>query len=216
MQFQKININFFAVAMIFGIVSACHGQKTTKPPIIPIQNMVNQTSYGPQAPDDFFPDKRATREPVAQTVAQNEAYSSVQYNTGLQPGSTLENPKWVSSFPMKLNMNMLKNGQKDFNIYCAPCHGLSGHNDGLVTERSGGTIRPAEIHSDTLRKMPVGQIYHAVTDGVNNWNMPGFSAQLDTAERWAIVTYVRALQLSEQEMKNKNVENVPLTKGENK
>lgn len=209
---------FFSICVLMAICSvSCRGQRSSKPPVMPVQNMVEQTSFGPQSPNDFFPDKRAVRTPVAHTVAEGEAYVDIRYDQGQEPGSTAENPKWTQKFPLKLDMDILKSGQKNFDIYCAPCHGLSGHNNGLVTQRSGGTIRPAEIHGEALINMPVGQIYHAVTEGVNNWNMPGFKAQLNTAERWAVVSYVRALQLSEQNKKQGTSQNqVSQEKGEQK
>lgn len=196
---------------------SCHGKRSTEPPVMPIQNMVTQSSYSPQAPDDFFEDKRATREPVPHTVAEGEANNDVRYFKGQEPGSTVNSPKWVSQFPLKLNMSILKDGQKNFNIYCAPCHGRSGHNDGLVTQRAGGSIRPAEIHSPDVKNMPVGRIYYGVTEGVNNWNMPGFAAQLNAKERWAVVAYVRALQASEQTQKTEtSSSDVQQKKGEKK
>jgi len=202
---------FFAV-----LLTACQGQKSTKPPVMPIQNMVTQTSYAPQSPDDFFSDKRSTREPVANTVAEGEAKNDIKYDYGRIEKSSAKDPVWVQKFPFALSMQTLKLGQKNYDIYCAPCHGLSGHNDGLVTEKSGGSIRPKDIHEKEVKEMPVGRIYNAVTNGVNNWTMPGFSSQLNTTERWAIVTYVRALQLSESGKTDKNSDNTAPKKGETK
>lgn len=178
---------------------SCRGDRSENPPIMPIQNMVNQTSYGPQMPNTFFSDKRATREPLANTVAEGEERTDVRFDKGQEPISTVEKTVWVTSFPLKLDKKMLLQGQKNFNIYCSACHGLAGKNDGLVTKRSQGSIRPANLHDPEIIARPDGKIYDAVTNGVNNWNMPGFSAQLNTTERWGIVAYVRALQLLEQE-----------------
>ena len=83
-----------------------------------------------------------------------------------------------------------------YNIYCSPCHGYAGNNDGLVTEAAGGVIRPANFHDKEKMELPVGKIYDAVTNGVNKWNMPGFAEQMSVEDRWAVVAYVRALQLS--------------------
>lgn len=180
------------------ILSSCQGDKSSKPPIMPIQNMVEQTSYGPQMPNKFFADKRATRAPLPNTVAQGEERTDTRYYQGQEPGSTPQNPIWITKFPLKLDKNLLLDGQKNFNIYCSSCHGLAGHNDGLVTKFSSGSIRPADIHDPSIIARPDGKIYDAVTNGVNNWNMPGFSAQLDAKSRWGIVAYVRALQASEK------------------
>jgi hypothetical protein len=136
---------------------SCHGDKSPKPPVLPIQNMVDQTSYGPQAPNDFFADKRAIRAPLPNTVAQNEAQIDIRYDKGQEPASTNEKPIWVKTFPITLDKKILLEGQKNFNIYCAPCHGLSGHNDGLVVMRSAGSIRPGNIHDAEIIARPVGK-----------------------------------------------------------
>ncbi len=215
MKLQKNKILFTTLCFSY-LFTACKGQKSTKPPILPIQNMVEQTSYAPQSPDDFFADKRSTREPLPNVVAEGEAYNDSRFDRGQEPTTLNNNVQWVQKFPIKLNMNLLKDGQKNFNIYCAPCHGISGHNDGLVTQRSGGSIRPTNIHDTAIQEMPVGQIYSAVTNGVNNWNMPGFKAQLDTIERWAVVSYIRALQISEEKPQTETEKNVSLKKGDEK
>ena len=77
-----------------------------------------------------------------------------------------------------------------------PCHGKAGNSDGLVTQRVGGSIRPTNIHDQDKVNLPVGKIYDVVRNGLNNWNMPGFAAQMNVEDRWAVVTYVRALQLT--------------------
>lgn len=188
----------YLLCLTLFLVTSCQGDRSAEPPIMPIQNMVEQTSYGPQMPNEFFSDKRAMRTPSEHTVAQGEERINTPYYTGRESRSTTENPVWVTAFPIKLDKTLLLNGQKNFNIYCSSCHGLAGHNDGFATQRSGGSIRPADIHSSDIIARPVGKIYDAVTNGVNNWNMPGFYSQLDVLERWGVVAYVRALQISEQ------------------
>lgn len=177
---------------------SCRGQISSDPPIVPIRNMVDQTSYGPQSPNDFYSDKRAARPLVQGTVAKDDAHADSRISQGLESGSTTQNPIWVKKFPMILTKEMLERGQERYNIYCAPCHGYSANNDGLVTLRANGSIRPANLHDQEKINLPVGKIYDAVTNGVNNWNMPGFSEQLSVQDRWAVVAYVRALQASKQ------------------
>lgn len=196
----------YLLFLISVLITSCQGDRSSEPPIMPIQNMVDQTSYGPQMPNKFFDDERATRAPIANTVAQGEEYLNAPYYTGKESNSTGEGTVWITTFPLKLDKNILLSGQKNFNIYCSSCHGLAGHNDGLVTQRAGGSVRPADIHSADIIARPVGKLYDAVTNGVNNWNMPGFGAQLDVIERWGIVAYVRALQLSEQGLSTPNTQ----------
>lgn len=178
------------------LLVGCHGQTSSDPPIIPIRNMVDQTSYGPQSPNTFYPDGRATREPVAGTVAKGEEQTNTRLYAGVEPNSTQQNPIWVKKFPIVLTNELLARGQDRYNIYCAPCHGNAADNDGLATVRANGSIRPAQLHDQEKINLPVGKIYDAVTHGVNNWNMPGFATQMSVQDRWAVVAYVRALQLS--------------------
>ena len=108
----------------------------------------------------------------------------------------MQSPVWVTQFPITLTEAVLKRGQDRYNIYCAPCHGYDADNSGLVTKAAGGTIRPANIHDADKVQLPVGKIYDAVTNGVNNWNMPGFVEQMSVQDSWAVVSYVRAVQAS--------------------
>ena len=158
--------------------------------------MVDQTSYGPQSSNSFFKDNKAARDPVVGTVAEGEANTNSRLYQGIEPTSTMQSPVWVTQFPITLTEAVLKRGQDRYNIYCAPCHGYDADNSGLVTKAAGGTIRPANIHDADKVQLPVGKIYDAVTNGVNNWNMPGFVEQMSVQDRWAVVSYVRALQAS--------------------
>nr|BFD30700.1 cytochrome c [Pigmentibacter ruber] len=203
--FKNILLPITSSILVSLIVSGCRGQKSEKEPILPIQNMVEQTSYGPQSKNEFYKDKMAMRPPLAGTVAQGEEKTNKPLYVGQEQSSTEQNPMWVKNIPIKLDMQILKKGQTNFNIYCAPCHGAAGNSDGLVTQRAGGSIRPTNIHDQDKINLPVGKIYDAVRNGVNNWNMPGFAAQMNVEDRWAVVAYVRALQRS----KTAKIEDIP-------
>ena len=84
-------------------------------------------------------------------------------------------------------------GQERFDIYCSPCHGRTGEGDGMVVRR--GYRRPPSFHEDRLRDAPVGHFFDVITNGFGA--MPDYAAQITAADRWAIVAYIRALQLSE-------------------
>jgi mono/diheme cytochrome c family protein len=188
-------VSFLCLAFV---LSSCRGDKSAQPPVLLIRNMVEQTSYGPQSSNNFFKDKMATRDPVKGTVAEGEANTNSKMALGIEPGSTLENPTWVKQFPIVITNELIIRGQNRYNIYCTPCHGYAGNSDGLAKEAAGGVIRPANLHDDEIIKRPVGKIYNAITYGVNNWNMPGFSEEMSTQDRWAVVAYVRALQVSKK------------------
>jgi cytochrome c len=167
--------------------------------------MVEQTSYGPQSKNDFYKDGLSNRQPVVGTVAQGEEKTNFPLYYGFEQSSSEKNPVWVKKYPIKLTSQLLKKGQEDYNIYCAPCHGYAGDSNGLVTQRAGGSIRPSNLHDQDRLNLSVGKIYDAVRNGVNNWNMPGFAAQLSVEDRWAVVAYVRALQIS----RTAKLENIP-------
>ncbi len=202
---KKILLPLTGAAFISIVLCGCRGQKSTEPPILPIQNMVEQTSYGPQSKNDFFKDGQANRPPVPGTVAQGEEKTNKPLYFGQETDSSDQNPIWIKKIPIKLNVQVLERGQREFNVYCAPCHGKTGDSDGLVTQRAGGAIRPSNLHDKDRMNLTVGKIYDAVRNGVNNWNMPGFAAQMSVEDRWAVVAYVRALQIS----RTAKLENVP-------
>lgn len=195
---KKILLPFAGSLLLSIVLSGCRGQKSQEPPILPIQNMVDQTSYGPQSKNNFYKDGMAMRPPLEGTVAQGEEKNNKPLYEGLEEGSTVQSPVWVKKIPIKLTDKVLKRGQVEYNVFCAPCHGVAGDSDGLVTQRAGGSIRPSNLHDKDRISLPVGKIYDAVRNGVNNWNMPGFAAQMSVEDRWAVVAYVRALQKSRQ------------------
>ena len=102
-------------------------------------------------------------------------------------------------------MSLLLRGQGRFNIYCSPCHGAGGFGDGLVHHRANqlvetgvnGTswVAPKNLHEDAIKAQPVGQLFNTITNGVRT--MSGYGSQITTEDRWAIVSYLKALQLSQ-------------------
>lgn len=194
---KKNRLIFIAMILFLPFVASCRGDKSSSPSVMLVRNMVDQTSYGPQSGNELYKDKKSQRDPVAGTVASGEAYTNTVIFKGQEAGSTEKNPIWVKKIPLPISSQFLANGREHYNTYCSACHGYAGNNDGLVTKAAGGSIAPANIHDADKIKLPVGKIYDAITNGVNNWNMPGFSEQMSVQERWAVVAYVRALQLSQ-------------------
>ncbi len=96
-------------------------------------------------------------------------------------------------FPLRVDAAVMARGQERFNIYCSPCHGRTGQGDGMVVRR--GYRRPPSMHQDRLRSAPVGHFFDVMTNGFGA--MPDYAAQIKAEDRWAIVAYIRALQLSE-------------------
>ena len=99
----------------------------------------------------------------------------------------------ATTFPFAITRADLDRGQERFNIYCAPCHGRTGEGNGMVVQR--GFKAPPSYHIDRLRTAPVGYFFDVITNGFGA--MPDYSAQVTPEDRWLIVAYIRALQLTE-------------------
>ncbi len=158
-----------------------------------IQGMDNQPRYKSQQVNPFFADGREQRPPSTGTVARGQLAEDDGLNRGLVDG------KWLEAFPMPVTESLLEHGAARFGIYCAPCHGMAGYGDGIVSVRADrlqeGTWVPASsLHTATVLARPVGHLFNSVTNGIRT--MPSYGSQIDVADRWAIVAYVRALQLS--------------------
>ena len=116
--------------------------------------------------------------------------------------SVMDTTPWLDKNPLVLDEKTLAAGRKNFGIYCSVCHGMSGYGNGLVNERARKIgaqtwVQPSSLHQDTLApdKYPDGKLFSTISNGIRK--MPGYSGQIKTRDRWAIVAYVRALQLSQ-------------------
>ena len=145
------------------------------------QDMANQPRQNPLSPSSFFPDGRSERPLAENTVAR-----------GALADDALSVPKDSNAFPLPLTAELLERGQERYGIFCSPCHGLQGDGLGIVAMR--GMKHPPSYHQKRLRQEPNGYIYDVVTNGFGA--MYGYSVQIPPRDRWAIIAYVRALQLS--------------------
>jgi len=101
----------------------------------------------------------------------------------------------VDTFPFPITKDDLARGEERFNIYCSVCHGKTGNGDGMVARRGFNRPSPANYHQDRLRQAPVGHFFDVMTNG---WGaMPSYASQVSVEDRWRIIAYVRALQLSQ-------------------
>jgi mono/diheme cytochrome c family protein len=151
------------------------------------QQMADQPRYDPLEPSNFFTDGQSARPPVEHTVARGQ----VRDDEHLYEGTTGGAP--ASDFPFPVTAEVLQRGRERYNIYCSPCHSRAGYGDGMVARRGFGP--PASLHTDILRKQPPGHFFRVITQGFGA--MPSYSQQIAAQDRWAIVAYVRALQLSQ-------------------
>src|SRR5258706_10128072 len=145
------------------------------------QDMANQPKNKPLSPSPFFEDGRSERPLVENTVAR-----------GSLANDELFVPKDSNNFPLPVNLALVERGAERYKIFCSPCHGLQGDGNGMVAMR--GMKRPPSFHQDRLRQVPNGYIYDVMTNGFGQ--MLGYSAQIPPRDRWTIIAYVRALQLS--------------------
>lgn len=170
------------------LVAGCRGSRSESPPIHLNPNMDQQDRFDPQEPSSFFADGRAMRPPVPGTIARG----SLREDDHLYRGKVGDTYATTLPAGVTLDQKLLERGQKRYDIYCAPCHDQSGQGRGIIVER--GLTPPPTYHSDRLRTAPLGYVYEVVSNGVRT--MPSYAAQIPVHDRWAIVAYVRALQLS--------------------
>jgi mono/diheme cytochrome c family protein len=145
------------------------------------QDMANQPYNHPLSPSDFFPDGRSERPLIENTVprgaVENDVYSVAKDYAG---------------YPLPVNEKLLRRGQERYKIFCTPCHGLQGDGNGMAAVR--GMKHPPSYHIDRLRQAPNGYFYDVITNGFGA--MYSYSERIPPNDRWAIIAYVRALQLS--------------------
>jgi mono/diheme cytochrome c family protein len=151
------------------------------------QDMHNSPKAIPLRASVFFKDGSSARPLVEGTVARGTLQDDAAFFTG-KNGATE-----VDALPFALTAEVLDRGEQRFNIYCTPCHGLSGEGDGMIVRR--GYRQPPSYHIDRLRNVPLGHFYDVMTNGFGA--MPDYRAQIAPRDRWAIAAYVRALQLSQ-------------------
>jgi hypothetical protein len=150
--------------------------------------MAKQPKYQrPYQVSDFFEDGQSSRPLVEGTVARGQLRVDRAFYEGMQ-GDRL-----IDHVPMKVDRDVLARGRERFNIYCSPCHGRVGDGDGMIVRR--GLSRPPSFHEPRLRDAPAGHFYHVIANGYGA--MYSYASRVPPEDRWAIVAYIRALQLSQ-------------------
>jgi hypothetical protein len=147
-----------------------------------------QPRQNPLSHSDFFADQRSERPPVEGTVARGQLHEDTYFFTGKVGG----NPGDVMPFPV--TREVLDRGRERYDIFCAPCHSRVGDGNGFVPSR-GFARKPPSFHIVRLEKAPVGYFFDVITEGFGI--MPDYASQIPARDRWDIVAYVRALQLSQ-------------------
>lgn len=173
-------------------------------------DMQDQPRYKTYKKSEFFADKRGSRDLLPGTVARGQLNEDKAFYTGRidnpdlnapvqtttdASGNTLVTtfPNAIDEFPVPVTKELIDRGQDRFNIHCVVCHGPTGAGDGMVVRR--GFPQPPTYHDDRLRNAPVGHFFDVMTNG---WGrMSSYAYQVSPADRWAIVAYIRTLQVSQ-------------------
>jgi mono/diheme cytochrome c family protein len=151
------------------------------------QDMHDQPRFKPLAKSDFYPDLRSARPPVEGTVARGQLHEDSYFYTGkiaTSPGDYM---------PFPVTEEVLDRGRERFDIFCSPCHSRLGDGKGMIVER--GFRAPPSYHTERLRQAPLGYFFDVMTHGFGA--MPDYASQIPPRDRWTIVAYIRALQLSQ-------------------
>jgi mono/diheme cytochrome c family protein len=148
--------------------------------------MHDQPKYSALEASAFFEDGRAARLPPEGTVARGQLRTDRHLYEGIVDGRP------ATTFPFPIDDAVMARGQDMFNAFCSPCHGVTGAGDGMVVQR--GFTPPPALYEEYLRRMPPSYFFSVITNG--RGSMPDHRSQITPVDRWAIVAYVRALQLS--------------------
>lgn len=150
-------------------------------------DMQDQPKIFPQRGSDFFADGRSSRPQVENTVARGQLHQDSYFYTGIEGG------KEGNMLPFPVTATVLERGQERYNVYCTPCHSRVGNGEGMIVQRG---YRPAgNFHTERLMNAPLGHFFNVITNGYGA--MPEYASQVAPADRWAIVAYIKALQLSQ-------------------
>lgn len=200
---RPVIITFLLLTLATVGVLGFRGRVNENRPLMLVPDMDFQPRYNPQSESVFFGDGRTMRTPPAGTIAfGGNDYFSDSGRPRLDPDFAQLDDRFyrgksgkdfIAKAPIEIDLKVLKRGRERFNINCSPCHGRTGDGKGIVTQY--GLVGVPSYHDDRLRKITDGEIFHVITNGKGL--MSPYQYQIKPADRWAIVAYVRALQLSQ-------------------
>jgi mono/diheme cytochrome c family protein len=158
-------------------------------------DMRDQPRYEAFEESAFFEDGAVMRPQVPNTMARSQRPVDEHLETGRVNGQLAE------TFPFTITLEVLERGREEYDVFCSPCHGYVGDGQGIVVEY--GMRQPPSFHEPELREEPAGYYFDLITNGTRV--MPSYASRILPQDRWAIIAYIRALQLSQ----NTDVSNVP-------
>ncbi|MDD9944401.1 MAG: cytochrome c [Myxococcales bacterium] len=183
-----------AAALVLPLGSGCRGETVSSPPVLPLRNMHSQQRYDAQERSEFFLDGRTMRPPPPHTLARE-----VDPELTLSEGRVNDDSGYVLTIPEEVAEHfgdagaVLSRGKERYEIYCRVCHDGTGAGSGTAVKR--GMAQPPSLYEERLLRMPDGQLFATISNGIRN--MPAYEHSIPVYDRWAIVSYVRALQVSQ-------------------
>jgi mono/diheme cytochrome c family protein len=181
-------LGFLLLSLATFAIAGKRGSLARKPPIELIPDMDRQPKVRPQTRSAFFADGLGSRLPVSGTVARGSGFADLPANTGHVTGQT----NFVETIPIKVDELVMARGRERFTIYCQPCHSPVGDANS-VTKKLGMAV-VANLHDKRIVQMTDGELFSIITNGRNN--MGPYGDKLLPEDRWAVISYLRALQLA--------------------
>lgn len=190
----------FLVAVVAVVaIAGSRGSKSRRPPIELIPDMDRQPKLRPETASTFFKDGRSSRLPVEGTIARTapikvgDADVYAWQNSPVTTGYTASTTNFLPHLPLAVNEAFLAKGEKNFNIYCAACHTKVGDGNS-VAKKIGAMGVVANLHDKRIVELTDGELFRTISYGKNL--MGGYADKLDPEERWAVIAYLRALQIT--------------------
>jgi mono/diheme cytochrome c family protein len=172
---QKTVVRALSAAVALLLIAGCR------------QDMHDQPKFIPQRGTSFFADGRSARPQVENTVGRGQLHANSYLSTGFSGG------REGDGMPVPVTAELMERGQERYNIYCTPCHSRVGNGMGMIVQR--GYSQAGNLNSPRLQAAPLGHLFNVISNGYGT--MPDYSGQVTPVDRWAIVAYIRALQLSQ-------------------
>lgn len=196
---MRIFLTLFTVVLVLvAAIAGFRGSLSRRTPIEVFPDMDRQLKLRPQTPNGFFANGRSSQLPVPGTIARSTPvqtaaglvfpYEDAPVNTGRITGTT----NFVGLNPLTVDLQLLQRGRERFTINCSPCHGTLGDGNGITKKYGMAVI--GNLHDKRIVQMPDGEIFNTLSYGKGL--MQGYAGQIDLQDRWAVVAYVRALQLA--------------------
>ena len=195
----------YSILLIVAIAAAAFtmfgipGRLSRRPPLEVFPDMDRQAKLRPAQPFDFFTNGLSSQLPPAGTVVRSApvetvngvvySYQDVPFNTGRTTGTT----NFVALNPLPVTAKSLQRGREQFDIYCAPCHGRLGDGNGIV-KKIGVMPAVVSLHDQRIIEMTDGEIFNTITHGKGL--MGAYGGTVVPQDRWAIIAFTRALELS--------------------